>query len=103
MMRPPLQALLSAPLATAAIMFLATSPAWAGNVLTLALPPSPPVGISIGSGTVQPVSDPHGLYTFDVYFNPASGESIQKFDFFSVTSTAPLLFFAGSNLQPTTP
>lgn len=63
----------------------------------------PGTGIIVGGGTVQPVGDPHGRYTFvDVEFKPASPlESIQAGDSFTVTSTLPLIpFYQGTNGQP---
>ncbi len=90
-MRPITRTLLAGPLALAVLTLVATSPARAGSAK----------GIVVSGGTVQPVPDPFGGYTFDVNFNPVAGETIQVGDSFSVTSTVPMNpFSGGSNSQP---
>jgi hypothetical protein len=95
-MRPTARTPISVPLAAAALILLPLGSVRADLIL------SPPTGIVVDGGTVQPVDDPFGLYTFDVLFNPAVGESIHNGNSFSVTSDLiPLIpLYLGTNGQP---
>jgi hypothetical protein len=59
-------------------------------------------GIVVDEGTVQPIGDPRGLYTFDVVFNPnpATGEFVQMGDSFTITLAGNPQVIPGTNGQP---
>jgi hypothetical protein len=100
-MRPATRTLIAVPLAATALTLLAASPLRA-TPLGAVVPSPTPTGIVVGGGTVQPIDDPQGLFTFDVAFNPVIGETIQAGDSFTLTSSAPLMIslYNGSNEQP---